>query len=414
MLDFLDTKNYVLKKLWGKSHPENIHGCEEICDSVYASLRDTVELRKSHSCLLVGPRGTGKTATCRKALSRLSRNYSGEYIEIYLNGRAIPDDRVALREIAHQLDKQTSSHIEHNSLNETLRDLWALLRSQRGEESPPVCLVFYVEEADKFATTSKQNFLYTLIDLAGQPGDFGIAIVATSVRIEFQATLERRVSSRSAFRSFALNHPGTFDEYVGVVKAMVGSDGKNSDWDAAVEELARSNFSRDIYLTENNGDAIGVSFGDIVAAASSFSDLRQPVQDPLGQPESAITLTVGLSELQWAVLICAARAATRYGTEGVNLVLVLDEYLHMGQSIQMERANGSSKITGYRIWSSYAVQWAWESLQSIQLLAPLGAGWGAASDPAPLQLQMFKPEIGLHELPRHVPKDHPLYSWTHL
>lgn len=413
-MDFLNAKHYVLSKLWGKSSPKEIYGCGGICDSIYASLSDTLELRKSHSCLLVGPRGTGKTTVCRKALDRLSQNYSGEYIEIYLNGRAIPDDRVALREIAHQIDSQTSSNIEHNSLNETLRDLWTVLRTQRSDESPPVCLVFFVEEADKFATTSKQNFLYTLIDLAGQPADFGIAVITTTVRIEFQATLERRVSSRSAFRSFYLNHPSSFEEFGEVARAMLCTDGANPEWDSVVGELVRSEISRKVYSSENNGHAIGVAFGDAVAAASDISDLHNPAQDPLAQAESAITLTLGLSELQWAVLICAARAAARYGTDGVNLVLVLDEYTQMGHALQFERAGGSSKVTGYRIWSSFAVQWAWESLHDIQLLVPLSAGWGAASDPAPLQLQMFKPEIGLNELPRHVPKGHPLYSWTHL
>ncbi|KAJ8472380.1 hypothetical protein ONZ45_g16669 [Pleurotus djamor] len=66
-------------------------------------LRATVERGEGNSCLVIGPRGSGKSHVVRSCLASLPQ----QPIVIHLSGLTEHNDRLAMREIARQLSEQT-------------------------------------------------------------------------------------------------------------------------------------------------------------------------------------------------------------------------------------------------------------------------------------------------------------------
>jgi origin recognition complex subunit 4 len=131
------------------------------------------------------------------------------------------------------------------------------------------------------------------------------------------------------------------------------------------------------------------------------------------------TFVDGLSELEIALLICAARAEVKLDADALNFNLAYDEYLEVANKVRQERsaamgnltstANGNTvMVTGYRIWSKTLARAAWERLGSLELVVPADAKAKKVSD----ELRLMKVDVGLMELSRMIGDSHPLYRWT--
>ncbi|KAF9221994.1 hypothetical protein BS17DRAFT_784251 [Gyrodon lividus] len=189
--------------------------------TAYTQLQDlltgTVTRGEGNSCLLLGPRGSGKTTLIERAIGALPE----KPIVLSLSGYAQHNDRLALREIARQLSQQTGKTF----LNE-IDDA-----DKEGEESDPfldpgplVALpppshlpalvsvlptlsrptVVILDAFDLFAQHARQSLLYCLLDTVqscrvGQ-GNNGLAVIGVTARIDTINLLEKRVKSRFSRR----------------------------------------------------------------------------------------------------------------------------------------------------------------------------------------------------------------------
>lgn len=92
----------LLARLNGIELPSKLHNLDEEYNTLYKLLKQTVTLGESNSCLLIGNRGTGKTALVRTVLRDLKK-LEKEFCIVRLNGLTEINDKLALNEIARQL-----------------------------------------------------------------------------------------------------------------------------------------------------------------------------------------------------------------------------------------------------------------------------------------------------------------------
>jgi predicted ATPase len=87
----------------GEDVPENK---KEVLGTVQQVLERTIVESEGNSLLIIGPRGCGKTWVMNSVFRTLQkdRRCKDNYIRVYLNGLVHTDDRLALLEIARQLN----------------------------------------------------------------------------------------------------------------------------------------------------------------------------------------------------------------------------------------------------------------------------------------------------------------------
>ncbi|KAI3431512.1 hypothetical protein D9Q98_004562 [Chlorella vulgaris] len=183
---------------------------QEACDSLRASLDNTVELGHNNSVLVVGPRGSGKTLMTERALAQLEARWNTTPRDpavgvIRLTGLAHADERTAFREIARQLcDVFQCSFSKAASIGENISFLRGMLERLASCDKSAV---FVLDEFDLFATKrSKQTLLYNLLDSL-QTSGMQAAVVGLSCRQDVVEMLEKRVKSRFSHRKLDLSLP---------------------------------------------------------------------------------------------------------------------------------------------------------------------------------------------------------------
>ncbi|KAG8714916.1 hypothetical protein FRC11_006510 [Ceratobasidium sp. 423] len=243
-----------------------------------ALLRRTVETGEGNSCLLVGPRGSGKTRTVLRALRTLIQSSSGNSqarpstppprsstkpggrtkqggraqqsaptpstlvtpIVIHLSGHAQTNDRLAMREIARQLVLQSGEALdvpldEEEDLDEgptgvhvpTATHLPQIVGALARQIRP---VIVVLDAFDLFAEHARQALLYCLLDTvqscrAGQ-GSQGLAVVGVTSRIDCLTMLEKRVKSRFSHRIIRVSPPPTVDSYISLMMSAIAISGR--------------------------------------------------------------------------------------------------------------------------------------------------------------------------------------------
>jgi nucleoside-triphosphatase THEP1 len=175
-----------------------------------AELREALEATLLHghnsAILLVGQRGSGKSAALRRVLLELKRlhNPSGlSFQEVYVSGTLHTDDRAALREITRQLCRENEIELlRSESFAENLRFVTQVL-SQTKEAGIPV--LFIVDEFDAFTRSAKQALLYNLSELLHSQRA-SMAVIGLSSRLDAYDRLEKRIRSRITYRKIVFTH----------------------------------------------------------------------------------------------------------------------------------------------------------------------------------------------------------------
>ncbi|KAI9671070.1 MAG: hypothetical protein M1831_005155 [Alyxoria varia] len=227
---------------------------------IHHLLHQTVAHGESNSLLLIGARGTGKTALVEDVLAELStdENHRDNFHTIRLNGFFQTDDKLALREIWRQLgremelDEHEQREVGGGARNyaDTLATLLALFShtpdtamddaqpnesgAVNGDNTPQNAtntdnaqiaaksVLFILTEFDLFASRPRQTLLYNLLDIA-QSQKAPIAVLGLSTRIDVAEGLEKRVKSRFSHRYV---HVGgalkNFKTFEAVCRAAVG------------------------------------------------------------------------------------------------------------------------------------------------------------------------------------------------
>ncbi|KIM33927.1 hypothetical protein M408DRAFT_5352 [Serendipita vermifera MAFF 305830] len=203
-------------------------------------LKGTCERGEGNSCLLLGPRGSGKTLVLNSALEACSSNP----IILRLSGHTQTTDRLAMREIAYQLTHQTGVAFnipdeeeggdqgkstepgpdEQVDFTPPAAYLPALI-SQLTSLKRPVVVV--LDAFDLFVSHPRQALLYCLLDTAQScragDGRNGLLVVGASCVVNCVNYLEKRVKSRFSHRILKVANPPTLDEYLAVARRLLGA-----------------------------------------------------------------------------------------------------------------------------------------------------------------------------------------------
>ena len=181
-------------------------GIDAEYQKVFRLIEQTVSAGEGNSALLIGARGSGKSAIICKALDEVSRQYDQEFYIVRLNGFFLTDDRLALREIWRQLGREMDVEDETSGKNyaDALSKLLALLShsdepADHGSNAALKSVIFVMEEFDQFASHPRQTLLYNLFDIA-QSRKAPIAVIGTTTRIDIADSMEKRVKSRFSHR----------------------------------------------------------------------------------------------------------------------------------------------------------------------------------------------------------------------
>lgn len=248
---------------------------------VHQLLEATVASGESNSMLLIGARGSGKTALINKALLELSRSQKQHFHIVRLNGFIQTDDKLALREIWRQLGREMEIEDEEGTTSKSYADTLAMLLAllshpdeisgERGDQTAKSVL-FIMDEFDLFATHPRQTLLYNLLDIA-QSRKAPIAVLGLTTRIDVTEALEKRVKSRFSHRYVHLNLARNLGEFVDAAKSAL----KILPAELAFEEkTVLVNF--DVQGTKKKGqkgDVLG-SWNSAINVGDPFSILHQP------------------------------------------------------------------------------------------------------------------------------------------
>ncbi|KAF9182372.1 origin recognition complex subunit 4, partial [Haplosporangium sp. Z 11] len=222
-------KSVILARLSEQSPPPYLVGIEEQYKKVLGLMKRTIEMGESNSCLLMGPRGTGKTMIIRQALQDLEKqfripagqtisdqgmeldNERKDFMVIQLNGLVQTDDRMALKEIMRQLSREGESEMDTSTtFSDSLPSLMSFLKAGTRAQYP---IIFILDEFDLFAQHTKQSLLYNLFDVA-QSAEWPIAVIGVTCRMDALELLEKRVKSRFSHRHYYTYPPRNFYDYV--------------------------------------------------------------------------------------------------------------------------------------------------------------------------------------------------------
>jgi origin recognition complex subunit 4 len=119
----------------------------------------------------------------------------------------------------------------------------------------------------------------------------------------------------------------------------------------------------------------------------------------LAPADSKLHILQGLSDLELALLIAAARLDIILDTDTCNFAMVYDEYssLTSRHKIQTSSTGVTALGSSAKVWGRDVALGAWEKLADCELLVPAGIGGGAGRDLG-IGGRMWKVDVGLEEI----------------
>lgn len=391
-----------------------------------ASLVDqTISAGESNSLLVIGARGSGKTAVVDSILSSQTQKQADAFHVVRLNGFIHTDDKIALREIWRQLGRemQTDDFEAGKNYADALTTLLALLshpseigQEGEGELVKSKSVVFILDEFDLFTTHPRQTLLYNLFDIA-QSRKAPILVLGLTTRFDVAEQLEKRVKSRFSHRFVHLGLAKNIDGFRDMCRScLLPASSEDHDaiseegiktWEALLTDLFESEemeaHLRRIYYTTKSIPAFQSSllipFTTLPLSATSSPDEplpgeetaeiardeNIPTQDILthfathkdittstSPPDSKLLLLHTLSTLQLALLISAARLTIIHDTDVISFALAYEEYKTLAARARIaSSANAPAGVSTSgvsRIWGKDVAKAAWEGLVDGELV----------------------------------------------
>lgn len=226
----------LIEKLNGKRLVP-LQGLESEYHKVHHLLEQTVTVGEGNSMLVLGSRGSGKTAIIETIVSSLAKEHKNDFHVVRLNGFLHTDDRLALREIWRQLGRETNTEDEAGKVTsyaDTMATLLALLshpeelQGSSGNQDGTTTaksIVIVLDEFDLFVTHPRQTLLYNLFDIA-QARKAPLAVLGVTTKVDVTEMLEKRVKSRFSHRSVYVPLPRTFEVFSEACRAGLDLEDK--------------------------------------------------------------------------------------------------------------------------------------------------------------------------------------------
>lgn len=415
----------TLEKINGK-RPIPLTNLSDEYSKVNTVISQTITVGESNSMLLIGARGSGKTALVNRILHEQADERPDDFHVVRLNGFVHTDDKIALREIWRQLGREMELDEEENTTRnyaDTLASLLALLSHpvELGQEQAPgqtnKSVVFILDEFELFASHPRQTLLYNLFDIA-QSRKAPIAVLGLTTRIDVAESLEKRVKSRFSHRYVHLSLSKSYTAFVEVCKAALAVQANSlstvekaalladlempessqestvlDTWNTAIDGFLSSDkvepLLRRIYYTSKSVPdflaAILIPLTTLPLFPSTYANIQDYFIANLGSrfssPDSKLTILATLSTLQLALLICAARQTAIHATETVSFNLAYEEYKVLASKAKIQAAASGAMGAGGRVWSKEVAKDSWMSLIDVGLVMEdgySGRGGGAA------------------------------------
>ncbi|CAG8481851.1 691_t:CDS:2 [Paraglomus occultum] len=378
--DIAKTRNAIMAKLSERAIPSKLIGVEEQYGQVFDLLQRVISLGESNSCLLIGPRGSGKTLIVRKALQTLQSMYNDSFITIYLNGFTLPNDRLALREIARQLSLEHELEGKH-SFADTLSFVLSQLKSGSKIAKP---IIFMLDEFDLFAQHSKQALLYNLFDIA-MSNQTPIAVVGMTCRIDAMDLLEKRVKSRFSHRQYCLFPAKSFEIFLQIARNSLVLTTESDLFD---NDVFRKIVRRIFDMTRDIRTFYRICFKPVAQLSQASPFLKAShfqSSNEQQQSDSRTQLIRGLSLLEICLLVSIKHLLSRsYST--FNFSMVYDEY---------KEFTFSEAVKGVGM---HAYKWpvalkAFEHLIQMELVKPVEGGMKCSKEYRTMRLMMEPAEV---------------------
>lgn len=221
-------------------------------------LTGTVSRGEGNSCLVLGPRGSGKTRVSHKCSQSSGHSLTAVVqlvehaistlpdhpIVIHLSGWAQLNDRLAMREVARQLTQQTGrSFLSDSEADELDADdnvdnpfvdsctavslpppshLPALISVLPTLPRPTIVVL---DAFDNFTLHARQSLLYCLLDTVQScrvsNGNKGVAVIGVTTRVDTINLLEKRVKSRFSGRILRTAAPSSVDTWIDAARKLL-------------------------------------------------------------------------------------------------------------------------------------------------------------------------------------------------
>ncbi|NXY19514.1 ORC4 protein, partial [Atrichornis clamosus] len=220
-------------------------------------LKRTTVHGESNSALIIGPRGSGKTALLNHVLKDLRemKQVRENLLEFFMKNHFISgllqtNDKVALKEITRQLQlENVVGDKVFGSFAENLAFLLEALRKGNRTSSCPV--LFILDEFDLFVHHKNQTLLYNLFDIS-QSAQTPVTVVGLTCRQDILELLEKRVKSRFSHRQIYLMNSFDFKQYIKIFKEQLSLPAEFPDesfaqkWNNNVQHLSEDKTVQDV------------------------------------------------------------------------------------------------------------------------------------------------------------------------
>jgi hypothetical protein len=416
---------------------------DEEYEKLHQLVQQTIVAGEGNSMLIIGSRGTGKTALVETLMSQMVEDHGEDFYVVRLNGFIHTDDKLALKDIWRQLGKEMSADEEFinspSNYADTLTSLLALLSHPTEHSSGTAdssqtsrSVVFIIDEFDLFTTHSRQTLLYNLFDIA-QSRKAPIAVLGLTTKVNVVESLEKRVKSRFSHRYIYLSLPKSFKVFQEICSsallcelsrptpADIHSNARSTDLDELphfakvvaawsnyitailTEDRTVSHLMRRIYAhTKSVPDALAMFLIPIILMSpTNIPSAADFASNTLLPPDSKLHLLQGLSELELALLISAARLDIILDTDTCNFNMAYDEYTNLTSKAKLQSsASGAVALGGTaRVWSREVALGAWERLEVLEFLVPgFGVGGMGRTTDVGRAGRLWKVDVGLEEI----------------
>ena len=428
-------KQPILAQVTGRQLLPNLPHVSDEYQKVHQLLSQTVLAGEGNSMLVIGSRGSGKTAVVERAISDLTESNKDDFYVVRLNGFIHTDDKLALREIWRQLGKELEGEDEDRALRsnyaDTLTSLLALLSHQDenqeedGEQtSTAKSVIFVLDEFDLFAQHPRQTLLYNLFDVAQSHRNAPVAVLGLTTKVNVVDSLEKRVKSRFGQRYVHISLPKSFESFKDIcLEALTYRSSSPSTsstfiarlhhhqtsgdslpdevskaWNAYTSALLASTplsaHLHSAHSTTNRPTSFLSAIALPLLLALTPSTLSSPVFTPLSQPDSPLTLLPALNTLQLSLLIAAARLDIILSTDICSFDMCYEEYVALASRSKLQ-SSASGQLAqggGARIWGREVARGAWEGLARVGLCVPATGGGGRGGG------ELWRCDVGLEEI----------------